>query len=223
MNNLLERISQIAQKEFITIGALERKIGASKGVLSRALQNGTDIQSKWVSEIIENYPSYSAEWLMTGKGEMIKESNQLVAFANRISEISTDFFQAHEEVSELASSFGLDEIELINFNNNFVFPSRPFDFVKFLSYYPEYSFKWIITGEGKKFTSDDESCLRSIKEKVHRKNYPEYYPQDGTKQDNIAGSEIGYAHLWAQINFLNSQLQEKDSLIKQLLDILQSK
>lgn len=72
MENLLHRISQVAKKEGISIGALEKKIGASKGVLSRAIQNDTDIQAKWLTKIVENYPLYSAEWLLSGEGEMIK-------------------------------------------------------------------------------------------------------------------------------------------------------
>lgn len=75
MGTILSRIQEIASEEGITIGALERQIGASKGVLSRAINNGTDIQSKWVQTIVENYPHYSPRWLMTGRGEMFdKES-----------------------------------------------------------------------------------------------------------------------------------------------------
>lgn len=51
---------------------MEKAIGASKGVLSRAINNGTDIQSKWIQIIVENYPHYSTEWLLTGRGEMLK-------------------------------------------------------------------------------------------------------------------------------------------------------
>lgn len=74
MNNILSKIQQIASNEGITIGAFERSIGASKGVLSRAIANGTDIQAKWLEKIVENYPLYSAEWLLTGEGEMLKAS-----------------------------------------------------------------------------------------------------------------------------------------------------
>ncbi len=71
MTNILYRIEQISQNEHITIGALERAIGASKGVLSRAITNNTDIQSKWLQKIGDNYPQYSAEWLLTGRGNMM--------------------------------------------------------------------------------------------------------------------------------------------------------
>lgn len=71
MGKILERIQKIASNEGITIGALERSIGASKGVLSRAINNGTDIQAKWIEVIVENYPQYSAQWLVSGRGNML--------------------------------------------------------------------------------------------------------------------------------------------------------
>ena len=73
MGNILSRIQEIASNEGITIGAMERTIGASKGVLSRAINNGTDIQAKWLSIIVENYPRYSTGWLITGAGSMLKD------------------------------------------------------------------------------------------------------------------------------------------------------
>lgn len=76
MADFLHRIGDIITNEGITIGMMERVIGASKGVLSRALSNGTDIQSKWLLAIVDNYPQYSAEWLLTGKGSMLKKEPQ---------------------------------------------------------------------------------------------------------------------------------------------------
>lgn len=76
MGNILSRIQDIARNEGITIGALERCIGASKGVLSRAINNGTDIQSKWISILVENYPRYSPTWLLTGEGSMLRSEQK---------------------------------------------------------------------------------------------------------------------------------------------------
>ncbi len=76
MAKILENISVLAEKEGITITALEKKIGASKGVLSRAIANGTDIQAKWIQAIVENYPHFSAEWLLTGQGDMMKQEER---------------------------------------------------------------------------------------------------------------------------------------------------
>lgn len=77
MENILDRISKIADNKGISIGRFESSIGASKGVLSRAIANKTDIQAKWIVAIGDNYPEISPEWLLTGKGEMIKgEKNE---------------------------------------------------------------------------------------------------------------------------------------------------
>ena len=73
MRDILRRILEISKFENVSIGAVERKIGASKGVLSRAIANGTDIQSKWIQSVVENYPQYSAEWLLIGNGPMLRD------------------------------------------------------------------------------------------------------------------------------------------------------
>ncbi len=77
MDTIISRIKDLVTNEGITIGHLERQIGASKGVLSRAMKNGSDIQSKWLQTIATNYPAYSTKWLLTGVGNMLAESKLL--------------------------------------------------------------------------------------------------------------------------------------------------
>lgn len=72
MSAVLKRIKVVAEQEGVSITALEATIGASKGVFSRALANGTDIQSKWLVRLVEKYPQYAPEWLLTGQGDMRK-------------------------------------------------------------------------------------------------------------------------------------------------------
>ena len=71
MNNILKAMERIAENQGITITKLEQNIGASKGVLSRAISNDSDIQSKWLLKLVEKYPQYNTNWLLTGKGEML--------------------------------------------------------------------------------------------------------------------------------------------------------
>lgn len=71
MGNILSRVKQIADYEGLTVTSLEAKIGASKGVLSRAIKNNTDIQSKWLSKVVENYPHFNSNWLLKGEGDML--------------------------------------------------------------------------------------------------------------------------------------------------------
>ncbi|MCG8766152.1 hypothetical protein, partial [Tenacibaculum finnmarkense] len=70
---IAKRINKFIDYQKVKVTYLEREIGASKGVLSRAIKNNTDIQSKWISKIVENYPQLSSLWLLTGEGEMLKQ------------------------------------------------------------------------------------------------------------------------------------------------------
>ena len=72
MKDFFKRIDEIIDNEGINITALEQRIGASQGVLSRAKRNSTTISSEWIIKILENYPKYNANWLLTGEGEMLK-------------------------------------------------------------------------------------------------------------------------------------------------------
>lgn len=72
MSSVLKRIKIVADREGMSVSAFEATIGASKGVFTRALANGTDIQSKWLINIVEKYPQYSSEWLLKGEGDMLK-------------------------------------------------------------------------------------------------------------------------------------------------------
>lgn len=79
MDTILSRIQEISRNEGITISAMERSIGASKGVLSRAIVNRTDIQTKWIQNLVENYPQYSTRWLLTGQGSMLRSDSASIA------------------------------------------------------------------------------------------------------------------------------------------------
>jgi len=77
MKNILDRISYIAEVHGLTLTALESKIGASKGVLSRAVRNKTDIQAKWLAYLVENYPHVNSNWILTGKGDIFEKKDDL--------------------------------------------------------------------------------------------------------------------------------------------------
>src|SRR5690606_15827433 len=102
MDSVLKRIKEIADQEGVSITALEAAIGASKGVFSRALANGTDIQSKWLVKLIENYPHYSSEWLLTGNGKIKKKDSVKDASENykadNQSDLTSELIQALRQV-----------------------------------------------------------------------------------------------------------------------------
>ena len=59
--------------------------------LSRAIDKGTDIQAKWIVQIVENYPQFSADWLLTGVGSMLK-SNEVPAKVSFDPSVGTPYY-----------------------------------------------------------------------------------------------------------------------------------
>ena len=102
MGKILQRLKDLAENEGITIGKLERVIGASKGVLSRAINNDTDIQVKWLEIIADNYPQYSTKWLLTGQGSMINTETPSKCSDNAlVTELRTIIKEQSKEIARL--------------------------------------------------------------------------------------------------------------------------
>ncbi len=102
-SDISKRILKLVENENISVRALEKKIGASNGVISRCVSKNSDISSIWVSKIVEMFPSYSAEWLLTGKGSMLKSKKEKLE-TGKSSErpVSTEPIYLIESVKELA-------------------------------------------------------------------------------------------------------------------------
>ncbi|BFM42713.1 hypothetical protein CFS9_13540 [Flavobacterium sp. CFS9] len=141
MNNILDSFSKVAKNEGVTITKLEQVIGASKGVLSRAIANNSDIQAKWILKLVENYPQYNSEWLLTGKEPMLKSKNTPIA-------IKTSSTNGYPLVSVTAiGGFGNNAFTILpqdvkDYYNIPKFSNKKIDFmieVEGSSMYPKYS------------------------------------------------------------------------------------
>lgn len=75
MASLMEKVAKIATNEGLSINAMEKMIGASKGVLGRAISQNSDIQAKWVIIIAQKFPKYSAEWLLRDEEPMLRTAS----------------------------------------------------------------------------------------------------------------------------------------------------
>lgn len=69
---MITRLSELIEHKGLSVRAFEKSINASDGMIRRAINNSTDIQSKWLAVIAEIYHDVNLEWLITGRGEMIK-------------------------------------------------------------------------------------------------------------------------------------------------------
>jgi len=145
-NSVLDRIASIAAMEGISITRLELNIGASKGVLSRALMKGTDIQSKWLTEIVKRYPHYNADWILSGEGEMYKDvlhldvKQRLIMFLESQGISKAEFGRtigvSSAYVTSMRKSLDIDKIKAVRAN------------------YPKLNIDWLLYGEGEMLNED---------------------------------------------------------------------
>lgn len=79
---MIDRLQQFIENEGLSVRAFEQSISASDGMIRRAINNKTDIQSKWLTSIAENYPHLNIEWLVTGKGNMLNTKEECSPIAH---------------------------------------------------------------------------------------------------------------------------------------------
>jgi phage repressor protein C with HTH and peptisase S24 domain len=68
----LQRIKEYIDYKGITNQNFERKIGFSNGAFATQLKNNRTIGVDKLENILKEFPEISPEWLLTGKGEMLK-------------------------------------------------------------------------------------------------------------------------------------------------------
>ncbi len=66
----INRIAKYIDYNGFKVSHFEKKIGISNGAIRKAIKNNTDIQSKWISSILDNYTILQSDWLLTGTGNM---------------------------------------------------------------------------------------------------------------------------------------------------------
>lgn len=74
---MIERLAKFIDYQGISISSFEKIISASDGMIRRAIRNNTDIQSKWITKISDNFPELSIDWLVSGNGSMLKEKENI--------------------------------------------------------------------------------------------------------------------------------------------------
>lgn len=86
MENIVrQRIKDILKFKNISMTSFSRGDSALQLRLSRQLNRNSSISLDTISIILDRFPDVSAEWLLRGKGEMLKAS--AAADTNQISEV----------------------------------------------------------------------------------------------------------------------------------------
>lgn len=75
------RIQSIIQHFRLTPSRFADQIGVQRSAVSHILSGRNNPGLDFLAKILENYPDISGDWLITGKGEMLKKKAQKPAFA----------------------------------------------------------------------------------------------------------------------------------------------
>lgn len=74
---MINRIKEYIEFKGISIHKFEQSVGMSNGAFANALKKGKTIYAASIANIVETYKDLSPEWLLTGRGNMIKsEENE---------------------------------------------------------------------------------------------------------------------------------------------------
>lgn len=76
MENTLQRIKKFVDYKGISVRVFEQSIGMSNGSFASQLKNNKTIGVDKLENILHKYREVNPEWLLTGKGEMLKNTGQ---------------------------------------------------------------------------------------------------------------------------------------------------
>lgn len=74
---ILERIKQYIDYKSISVAAFEKSIGMSNASFGKCLKKGGAIGTDKLENILNVYPDISPNWLLTGNGDMLRNTTEL--------------------------------------------------------------------------------------------------------------------------------------------------
>ena len=84
METIIGRIKKIIENENVSVRVFEEKIGTSQGVINKSINANADIKGSLLNRIVEIYPHYNLEWIITGNGDMIKTDDDFLETVNKL-------------------------------------------------------------------------------------------------------------------------------------------
>lgn len=224
MDTVKNRLKAYISYRGIGQAKFEKICGLANGYVNNIRQS---ITPEKLQKIALSCPDLNTGWLITGEGNMLVSNKYSEEFVQRINQILKDFGDVSSDV--LTYSLRISTLDFPQLILGYDLPSEPIDLVKFIREFPEYDYRWIISGEGNRFRENEQHALLKIKSRISS-NGLAYYSDSPEHKNGHSFEEASGSILREQILFQNGQLiekdaqiKEKDAQIKQLLDILQKK
>lgn len=109
---VVKRIEEFAKATKKSILSIEKQIG-TRSTIQNAIDNDSNLGYKWITKILDTYPDLNAEWLMRGRGEMLRSEddnlNLIAEVAARKDELTK--YEAFRELFSSGSNFEIADIK----------------------------------------------------------------------------------------------------------------
>lgn len=79
MENIIDRVYQIAEHKGVSISEFSKKINVSNGYLSKQKMNKANIGSHIIEKIVRAYPDINPSWLILGEGDAFKPTSKEIS------------------------------------------------------------------------------------------------------------------------------------------------
>ena len=115
MGKFIERLQIFMEKSGINDNQMTVKASLSVGLLGKAKKSGKDMAAESIEKILCAYPELSADCLLTGRGNMTKETDEKPAMSDTgtvmqlvdtIRQQAQEIGQLKERIAQLESSGG---------------------------------------------------------------------------------------------------------------------
>ena len=102
---LIKRLQEFIEYEGINIFAFEKRIGLANNSIRKKFASGrSNMGTETLTAILETYPELSADWLLLGKGCMLRKDNKQTSLIEQYEQSNIDI---------QASSFS-EALQIIN-------------------------------------------------------------------------------------------------------------
>ena len=91
-NTVLQRIRTIIENEGLNINSFSTKINVPRTTIKSMFEKNTNPSFEQLSKIIDAFTSYSIDWIIRGKGQMLKDTTSQYQLSNEFTEGAIPYY-----------------------------------------------------------------------------------------------------------------------------------
>lgn len=101
MTSIVEKLKEYLDFKGFSVSLAEKEVGLSNGSLSKPFNAKTTIKTDTLEKFLKKYSEINPEWLLTGKGDMLKQDN----LVNESKEIySNNMIPLYEDIETIGGT-----------------------------------------------------------------------------------------------------------------------